>query len=170
MDHDIATQCVCIIRHKKGNKKAKIYEAKIISRGEGDEKYNFNNFQKGNEIKGADVAKIIEERNKLIAQNKISKTHFEKYFLIIEYDIPFFRGEFEKYADLFEFMDIPGLNEQSDITINENQNREETNTNNNEENIKNQSNIETNYYFRQIHITHISAAIPSQPRFFDPVF
>lgn len=47
-------------------------------------------------------------------------------------------------------MDIPGLNEQSDITINENQNREETNTNNNEENIKNQSNIETNYYFRQI--------------------
>ena len=45
-------------------------------------------------------------------------------------------------------MDIPGLNEQSDITINENQNREETNTNNKEENIKNQSNIETNFYFR----------------------
>ena len=35
----------------------------------------------------------------------------EKYFLLIEVDIPFFHGEFEKYADLIEFIDIPGLNE-----------------------------------------------------------
>ena len=36
------------------------------------------------------------------------------YFLIIELNIPLFKGAFEKYGDLFDFMDIPGLNEISD--------------------------------------------------------
>ena len=38
----------------------------------------------------------------------------ENYFYIIENYIPFFTGENEKYADYFEFLDIPGLNENSE--------------------------------------------------------
>jgi hypothetical protein len=131
MDHGIVTKCICIIRHKKGNKKAKLYEVKIVNRGGDEEKYKYNNFEKGKEIPNEDVAEVIKERNHLIAKNKISKTNFEKYFLIIEYEIPLFQGEFEKYGDLFEFMDVPGLNEESDINNNfnnnEKQNTEETN-------------------------------------------
>ena len=155
MDHGITTKCICIIRHKKGNKKAKVYEVKILNRGgEDEEKYNYNNFEKGKEIPNKDVAKVIKERNILIAKNKISKTNFEKYFLIIEYEIPLFQGEFEKYGDLFEFMDVPGLNEESDIKIdinnNEKQNVEETNNNMYDEENKKLPSIETNFYFRQI--------------------
>ena len=108
MAQEITTKCVCIIRHKKGNKKAKIYEVIIENRG--DKIYNFI---KGNEIKKK-AEEVISERNKLIAEDKVG-FYYEKYFLIIEYEIPFFKGEFEEYADLFEFMDVPGLNEKSDI-------------------------------------------------------
>ena len=122
MDHGIVTKCICIIRHKKGNKKAKLYEVKIVNRGGEEDKYKYNNFEKGKEISNEDAAEVIKERNLLIDKNKISKTNFEKYFLIIEYEIPLFQGEFEKYGDLFEFMDVPGLNEESDIKNNFNNN------------------------------------------------
>ena len=156
MDHGITTKCICIIRHKKGNKKAKLYEVKIVNRGGDEEKYKYNNFEKGKEIPNKDVAKVIKERNLLIAKNKISKTNFEKYFLIIEYEIPLFQGDFEKYGDLFEFMDVPGLNEESDINNDfnnkEKQNIEETNnsTTIHKEEKKKLSSIDTNFYFRQI--------------------
>ena len=156
MDHGIVTKCICIIRHKKGNKKAKLYEVKIVNRGGDEEKYKYNNFEKGKEIPNEDVAEVIKERNHLIAKNKISKTNFEKYFLIIEYEIPLFQGEFEKYGDLFEFMDVPGLNEESDINNNfnnnEKQNTEETNNSitMNEEEKEKLPSIDTNFYFRQI--------------------
>ena len=48
---------------------------------------------------------------KLNKQNKFWKI----FFKIFEYEIPLFQGEFEKYGDLFKFMDVPGLNEESDI-------------------------------------------------------
>jgi len=105
MADEIATKCVCIIRHQKGLKNPKIYEVDIEIRG--DKIYNFN---KGKEIK-ENVEEVIAERNQLIANKKEGIYDYSKYFFIIEYDIPFFRGEFEKYADLFEFMDVPGLNE-----------------------------------------------------------
>ena len=105
MNEHIATKCVYIIRHRKGFKSPKIYEVDIDIRGD-----NLFNFNKGKEIK-ENVSKVIEERNNIIAENKESSSIYENYFFIIEYDIPFFRGDFEKYADLFEFMDVPGLNE-----------------------------------------------------------
>ena len=134
MAQDITTKCVCIIRHQKGNKKAKIYEVEIKRRGEKND--GLYNFEKGKEI-GDNVAEIISQRNKLIAQDKVG-SNYEKYFLIIEYEIPFFLGEMEKYAELFEFMDVPGLNERSDI-------KESTE---NEE--KESSSIGSGFYFRQI--------------------
>ena len=136
MAQEITTKCICIIRHKKGNKKAKIYTVNIIRRGESND--GLYNFEKGEEIK-ENVSDVIAERNKLIADNKVG-CDYEKYFLIIEYEIPFFVGDMEKYADLFEFMDVPGLNERSDI-------KENSNNNSSQQNI---SNITSGFYFRQI--------------------
>ena len=134
MAQKITTKCICIIRHQKGNKKAKIYEVEIKRRGGKTE--GFYNFEKGKEIKD-NVAEVIAERNDMIANNKVG-FDYEKYFLIIEYEIPFFVGEMEKYAELFEFMDVPGLNERSEI--------KETS----EEGEKNSSSIGSGFYFRQI--------------------
>ena len=139
MDQDITTKCICIIRHQKGFKKAKIYKVKIERRGE-----KILNFIEDEEIKENNVAEVIAERNKKIAEDKIG-CHYHEYFLIIKYDIPIFRGEFEKYADLFEFMDVPGLNEVSDI--------KNTTTSKNQEVEGEQNNlnsIDNNFYFRQI--------------------
>ena len=131
---EITTKCICIIRHQKGNKKAKIYEVEIIRRGGKTD--GFYNFEKGKEI-GDNVAEVIAERNDLIAKDKVGN-NYEKYFLIIEYEIPFFLGEMEKYAELFEFMDVPGLNEKSDIN--------ETSVNGEKESCS----IGSGFYFRQI--------------------
>ena len=50
------------------------------------------------------------------------------YFLILETNIPFFRGENEKYGNYFEFMDVPGLNERNDNINNNNNNEDEFNS------------------------------------------
>ena len=129
MADKITTKCICIIRHKKGCKKPKIYDVIIKDRGN----YIYN-FEKGKEIVN-NVAQVIEKKNKDIEEDKVGYD-YKKYFLIIEYEIPFFRGDFEKYAELFEFMDIPGLNEVSEKTKSDNE--------------KKINSIENNFYFRQI--------------------
>ena len=96
---------------KKGIKKEpKIYEAKIKQLED-----NTYQFIKGNEIL-ENASKVISERNKLLSENKIVND-FEKYFLIIEYEIPLFKGDFEKYSDFFEFIDFPGLNDLNNIYL-----------------------------------------------------
>ena len=151
MSQKITTKCICIIRHKKGNKKPKIYEVKIQSRGEkGEFLYNF--IKKGEPIEK--VAEFISERNNEIAEKKIVN-EVEKYFLIIEYEIPFFKGKFEKYADLFEFMDVPGLNESNDKQKSVNSEKKDENTEKdenekNKEKEKENNSIEDNFYFRNI--------------------
>ena len=137
VSQQITTKCICIIRHQKGNKNAKIYKVNIKRRGKIND--GLYNFEKGEEIK-ENVAEVIAERNKLIAENKVGYD-YEKYFLIIEYEIPFFIGEMEKYAEILEFMDVPGLNERSEI-------KESLNYDNSNESIS--SNITTNFYFSQI--------------------
>ena len=71
MADKITTKCVCIIRHKKDCKNAKIYDVIIKDRGN----YIYN-FEKGKEI------------NKDIEEDKV-EFDYKKYFLIIEYEIPF---------------------------------------------------------------------------------
>ena len=107
MADKITTKCVCIIRHKKDCKNAKIYDVIIKDRGN----YIYN-FEKGKEIVN-NVTQVIEKKNKDIEEDKVG-FDYKKYFLIIEYEIPFLRGDFQKYSELFEFMDIPGLNEVSE--------------------------------------------------------
>ena len=101
---------VCLIRHNKllKNKDPLIYNVEFIPRAVD---YNYYNFEKGNLIEG-DIKDIIQKRNEDL-NNKIIDEIPENYFYIIENFIPFFEGEYEKYADYFEFLDVPGLNEVS---------------------------------------------------------
>ena len=109
IDADIATKFICIIRHNKNNKKPKIYNVIAEKRGDG-KKFNF---LKGKEIK-EDISKVISERNKKIAKKELNLDPLN-YFLIVEANLPFFDGTcLEKYSDIFEFMDVPGLNEAVD--------------------------------------------------------
>jgi len=129
MRNQITTKCICIIRHQKGLKKPKIYEVELKPRD-----FGVFNFEKGKEIL-ENVGEVISERNRLITNDKIGND-YEKYFLIIEYEIPFFLGEMEKYADLFEFMDVPGLNESVDSKTKKGDNKDIS--------------IADNFYFQQI--------------------
>ena len=114
-DEDIATKFVCSIRHVKGLKKPKIYDVKFELR----DTARFN-LEKNKQIKG-DVKDIIKERNKFIKDGN-GKREPSNYFLIVEADIPMFHGENEKYAEFFEFLDFPGLDEvkEGENTIKEN--------------------------------------------------
>ena len=105
---DITTRFLCIIRHNINYKKPLISNITIEDRG--NFKYNFE----------IDKYKIdimfdndyIKQYNKFFSKKENRELKIEeKYFLLIEVDIPFFHGDFEKYADLIEFIDIPGLNE-----------------------------------------------------------
>ena len=121
VDEDIATKFICIIRHNKNNKKAKIYKVE----SEKTKKGSFN-FKKGEEIK-KNISEVISERNKKISKKDIFDP--KDYFLIIEANLPIFNGTcLEKYSDIFEFMDVPGLNEASEI----------------------ENSVENNYIFNQI--------------------
>lgn len=112
------TRFVSIIRHNKDlkDKNPKIYTVKFIERAnlknQAKEIKKCYNFEK-NEFIDEDIKLVIEKRNKELAgKNLLNKP--ENYFYIIENYIPFFSGENEKYADYFEFLDIPGLNENSE--------------------------------------------------------
>ena len=105
------TKFVCIIRHNKllKGEEPKIYDVRFVKRTQEDNHYNF---KKGNLIHGC-VKQVIEKRNKDLIEKKLENIP-QNYFYIIENYIPFFEGNHEKYADFFEFLDIPGLNEISD--------------------------------------------------------
>ena len=104
---NITTKFCLIIRDNKNYKKGKIFNVTIEKRAE-VEKFNFI---KKDEIK-EDPKIFLAKRNKYIENLEIDK---EKdaglYFVILEIDTGLFEGEFEKYSNLIEFIDLPGLNE-----------------------------------------------------------
>ena len=69
------------------------------------------NFEKGEELIG-DIKKIISDRNKLISETKDINLKKEDFFMIIETKSPIFNEDMLQYSEIFEFMDLPGLNEQ----------------------------------------------------------
>ena len=106
---NVTTKCCVIIRDRKGYKKGKIYNVIIEKRADID-KYNF---EKGDEIK-QDIKSFIEERNRKIEQLQDVNMEIKDaslYFVIMELDTGLFEGEYEKYSELVEFIDIPGLDE-----------------------------------------------------------
>jgi len=110
---NITTKFISIIRHNKNlkGKEPLIYNVKFEQRAYINYKYLYNFEKDGDYIKG-NAKEIIKKRNELLANGKLDKLP-ENYFYIIECYIPLFEGEFEEYADYFEFMDVPGLNESS---------------------------------------------------------
>ena len=125
INSEITTKFICIIRHNKDNIKPRIFHTKTFVRG--DKKINF---LKGEEIK-EDINEIIEKRNSKIANNEIGLNPLE-FFLIIEANLPIFNDKtLEQYSDIFEFMDVPGLNEIS-------------------EKGENIDSVEKNFYFKEI--------------------
>ena len=116
-DYNISTKFVCIVRHNPNlDKTSKIYNVLVNERGEytkDNKSFKLWNFEKGEELIG-DVKAIIEKRNHDLENLGYRDSHWEKYFMILEANIPLFRGENSIYSDLFEFMDIPGLNEFSE--------------------------------------------------------
>ena len=105
---DITTRFLCIIRHNKNYKYPVISNLTIENRDK--YKYNFIKNQKKEEEYEMDN-NYIKQHNIFLCSQEVEKVDIEDYFLLIEVDIPFFHGQFEKYADLIEFIDIPGLNE-----------------------------------------------------------
>ena len=118
MSEDISTRFICIIRHDPSLQKPEIYDVGIDKRdtlfikGENGDKIakTLYNFEEGNKIE-KDIEKYIKDKNKKFKSN-INKNNINDYFLILKINIPLFNApELSKYADLFEFMDIPGLSE-----------------------------------------------------------
>ena len=111
---DITTKIVFIIRHNILAKEPKafnvILEKRNLLNEENDNSIPKFNFEKGEELKG-DIKEIIEEKNKYIKVTKPELLKNEDYFMIIEAKLPLFNEELEKYSKIFEFMDLPGLNE-----------------------------------------------------------
>ena len=105
---DITTRFLCIIRHNINYKTPVISNITIEKRD--FLKYNIKKDSILSESENG--YEYIKKYNKYFSlkENKGLKIE-DKYFLLIEVDIPFFHGEFEKYAYLIEFIDIPGLNE-----------------------------------------------------------
>ena len=113
-DTQITTKVVCIIRHNILAIEPKAYSVKFEKR---DLEYEENNslpklnFEKGEELRG-NIKKIIEQKNKYILDTKPERLKKEDFFIIIETKIPIFNNEeMVKYSKIFEFMDLPGLNE-----------------------------------------------------------
>ena len=119
---NISTKFICIVRHNSNLENGpKIYKVSIRERGvliKDNKKIKLWNFEKDEEIKG-DIKQIIEERNHALGNLEFRDSNWQKYFLILEANIPLFNDYNHKYSKFFEFLDVPGLNEfttENDIT------------------------------------------------------
>ena len=99
------TSFFCIIRHNKN------YQEPVISNVKIEKRHYFKyNFIKSDEIE-YDENFINIYNNNISEIEDLRNLKIENFFKLIEVDIPLFHGDFEKYADLIEFIDIPGLDE-----------------------------------------------------------
>ena len=115
----ITTKFICIIRHNKELSTPKLYPVILQKRkSEINQKtYNFIKDEK-NELKG-DLNENIKKINKKISDCKdLNKLNNEEFFYILEANLDIFRGQNYIYSKIFEFMDLPGLNEITDFYLN----------------------------------------------------
>ena len=113
-DTKITTKIVFIIRHNSLAENPKAYNVILEKRNLPNEKDDNSipkfNFEKGEELKG-NLKQIIEQKNNYIKNTKPELLKNEDFFMIIETKIPLINGQLVKYSKIFEFMDLPGLNE-----------------------------------------------------------
>ena len=116
----ITTQFICIIRHRD-IENPELFTVELDPRDSvyHKESYNFKKKEKiatgENEIKN----KICEINKSIKDDENLSKREKSIFFYILETKLSIFEGENEKYCNMFEFMDIPGLNEMNDFFPNE---------------------------------------------------
>ena len=114
---NIGTKFVCILRHNENNKIPKLYKCKI-SQKLIDYKYNnykyyhFEKEEKEEETK-ENILESIKRINEELKQyeNQISpdKRDINKYFYIMELNIPLF-DQNKELGNYFDLLDLPGLN------------------------------------------------------------
>ena len=111
---NIGTKFVCILRHNDNNKIPKFYKCKINQKLI-DYKYNtfkYYHFEKEEEIKGnilENIKKINEELKKYENEVSSDKRDINKYFYIMELNIPLFNKN-KELGNYFDLLDLPGLN------------------------------------------------------------
>ena len=111
-DINITTKFICIIRHNPENKTPRLFPVKLVKR-KSEINPNAYNFVKDelNELKG-DLKENIKAINKRIAEcQDLNQLKREEFFYILEADLDIFKGSNFVYSKMFEFLDIPGLNE-----------------------------------------------------------
>jgi len=111
-DINITTKFICIIRHNPDNKTPRLFPVKLVKR-KSEINPNAYNFVKDelNELKG-DLKENIKTINKRIQEcGELSQLKKEEFFYILEADLDIFKGPNFVYSKMFEFLDIPGLNE-----------------------------------------------------------
>ena len=113
-NYNISTKFICIVRHNsKLITGPKMYNVSVSERGEyikDNKKIKLWNFEKDGEING-DIKQIIENRNHALGNLEFKDSNWKKYFMILETNIPLFNDNNHRFSELFEFMDVPGLNE-----------------------------------------------------------
>ncbi len=113
-NYNISTKFICIVRHNsKLITGPKMYNVSVTERGEyikDNKKIKLWNFEKDGEING-DIKQIIENRNHALGNLEFKDSNWKKYFMILETNIPLFNDNNHRFSELFEFMDVPGLNE-----------------------------------------------------------
>ena len=116
----VTTRFITIIRHDKNATIPEVYQVEIEKRNN-ENGFNFN--EKGENLlkSNSNLTKLIKELNEDIEKNNSQNSEkylydIEKYFLIIKTRIPLFEGKYEKYGNLIDFMDIPGLDEVQNLT------------------------------------------------------
>ena len=115
MNSDITTKFICIIRHDPDLKTPIIYKVNLIERSKtkNNSLYNFEEGDKEEINTNITISEFIIKKNK--EKKNISDKEYKDYFLIIKVNIPIFNDpEIAPYSNYFEFMDIPGLNDNSD--------------------------------------------------------
>ena len=111
-DVRITTKFICIIRHNQELSSPKLYPV-ILKKRKSEINQNAYNFIKDekNELKG-DLNENIKKINKKLSECKeLKNLKKEEFFYILEANLDIFKNENYIYSKMFEFMDIPGLNE-----------------------------------------------------------
>lgn len=108
----ITTKFICIIRHNKDNKKPRLFPV-ILEKRRSEIHKNAYNFIKDdkNELIG-DLKTIIHQKNDEIEKcPDLRALPKDKFFYILEANLDIFKGSNFVYSKMFEFLDLPGLNE-----------------------------------------------------------
>ena len=116
----ITTKFICIIRHNKDNKTPRLFPV-ILQKRKSEINKNAYNFIKDekNEIKG-DLKENIRQINKKIEEcGNLYGLNKKEFFYILEANLDIFKGDNFVYSKMFEFLDIPGLNEITEFYLKE---------------------------------------------------